>query len=429
MTSPRCSARRAILVLVALAVASCTLVGGCTSSAGSPPAASVRAVATLLARHGAAVRERDRAAFVADLAGGARSAAFRGRQQATFNNLAKVPLQAWTYTVGGRTDDRSAERAASARYGRPAIIVRLSLRYALRGVDRQPSDHDLWWTFVQVDGQTRIAGDTDLADAGGRSWRGPWDFGPLVVQRTASTLVLAHPADRSLLAAVSATVESAIPAVTAVWGRTWSRHVAVLVPGSAPELAADAGDNSGVTSDVAALAVSDAGATPSGSVPGQRLLVNPQAFARLSAVGRQIVIRHEVTHLASAAATSDNSPRWLVEGFAEYVGNLGSGQPVTVAASELRADVRRGRIPSTLPGEVAFQTASTAPQAYEQAWLACRLIAARAGQAALVRFYTLVGAPTADPTDPVAAALRAVLHESSARFVAQWRTYLTALLR
>ncbi len=69
------------------------------------------------------------------------------------------------------------------------------------------------------------------------------------------------------------------------------------------------------------------------------------------------------------------------------------------------------------------------PQAYEGAWLACRLIAQRAGQPALVRFYKLVGASPDEPDQAVAAALRAVLHETTAQFTAQWRGYVVSTLR
>ena len=80
--------------------------------------------------------------------------------------------------------------------------------------------------------------------------------------------------------------------------------------------------------------------------------------------------------------------------------------------------------PTTLPEDAAFDTTGTAAQAYEGAWLACRLIAARAGQPALVRFYKLVGASPADADAAVAAALQRVLHETTAAFTAQWRAYV-----
>jgi hypothetical protein len=287
----------------------------------------------------------------------------------------------------------------------------------------------LWWTFIRDGGGVKIAGDDALADAGGISWRGPWDFGPLVVRQAAHSLIIGHPADASLIGQLQPVVDAAVPAVSAVWGSNWTQDVAVIVPGSADELTAQVGRSSPITTDVAAAAVSD-GSDPLTRAPlGQRLIVNSAAMARLSAVGQQITVRHEITHIADARDTTDASPRWLVEGFADYVGNLGSGQPVPVAASELRAQVRAGRLPATLPTDAAFDTQGEAPQAYEGSWLACRLIAFRAGQPSLVRFYRLVGSAGGDPDTAVAGALRAVLRESAAAFTAQWRQYLSEQLR
>ncbi|MGN6607103.1 MAG: hypothetical protein ACTHMS_08870 [Jatrophihabitans sp.] len=98
-------------------------------------------------------------------------------------------------------------------------------------------------------------------------------------------------------------------------------------------------------------------------------------------------------------------------------------------AAELTAAVRRGQLPDQLPTDAAFTgDAATAALAYEQAWLACRLIAERAGQAGLLRVYRLVGGQATASSTATASALRAVLHESTAQFTAQWRTFLRQLL-
>ncbi len=407
-------------MVMSCAVAAC--------SGGSTPAPSLASVRTLLAAHSAAVRTHDAKAFAAGLSGAKPSAAFRARQQATLRNLADVPLASWSYTVSGRTDDRGFEHTATKRYGTTAIIVRLSLSYALRGVDARPTSHELWWTFVRSGGRTVIAGDDDLAKGGGTSWKGPWDFGRVAVVPYAAGLVIGHPADAPLLQTVARLAAAAVPAVTAVWGTQWSRRVAVLVPSSAAELSADVGQANSDAGPVAALAVSDSVDPLSHAVLGQRLIVYPSALRQLSTVGAQVLFRHEITHIASARSTAEVSPRWLVEGFADYVGNLHSGQSVTVVASELRADVRAGRVPTALPTDDQFDTTGAQAQAYEGGWLACRLIASEAGQAGLVRFYRVVGEQPTDMDTAVATAMRSVLHETTAAFVAQWQRYLRAQL-
>jgi hypothetical protein len=425
---PVAARRRLLLLRAGLALAGLAGVvplAGCSADTSAPSLADVRA---LLDRHAAAVRQHDHAAFAADLDTAAPAAGFRAAQLAAFGNLERLPLRSWSYRVESRTNDREAERAATRHFGTPAIIVQIALRYALRGVDRIPTAHDVWWTFVRHDGRVVVAADNGLQNAGGVSWRGPWDFGRLDVLRGPHSLVLGHPQFAAALRQVRDAVEAAVPAVTAVWGPAWSQDVAAVVPASQQELTAQTGQSSDVTTQVAAVAVSDGQDPVSGTVYGQRLLVNPGALARLSPLGRRIVIRHEITHIASAGATTAASPQWLVEGFADYVGNLGNPQPVRVIAGELRADVRRGKLPTALPAGDQFATDGQSAQAYEGAWLACRLIARTAGQPGLVRFYRMVGAAAADQDAAVAAALHSVLHETTAQFTARWRAYLRAEL-
>lgn len=393
------------------------------SSASSKPP-SRGEIAQLLTRHGHAVLDNDRKAFLADL----RAGRFRNRQEAVFDNLSKVPLTRWSYTIGPRVDATDAQRDAQKKYDSSALIVRVSLRYALAGVDRTPTSHDLWWTFVRRNGQVQVVGDDDLSTAGGVSWQGPWDFGPLTVVRGRSCLVLGHVDNLGVLRAAASTVDASVPVVTSVWGTEWSRQVAVIVPSSPAELEAALGPTSSITAEVGAIAKSDGQDATSGAVLGQRLVVEAEPFGRLSATGQRIVLQHEITHIAAARQTSGATPRWLAEGFAEYVGNLGSGQPVRTAAAELGRDVRRAQVPRGLPADAAFDTSSTAAQAYQSSWLACRLIAGRAGPGGLVRFYRAVGASPKASEVAVAAALAAVLHETPARFVARVRAYLVAQL-
>lgn len=424
MTERRPVVRAGALALAALAS---VLTASCTSSADRS-APTLEAVRGVLAKLGTAVLKHDRAAFLAELDPDAKASAFRARQAAMFANLVRVPFTTWAYHLEGETDAKGAERAASKQFGTDALIVRVTLNYALRGVDRIPTHHELWWTFVRHDGDVVLAADDSLAHAGGASWQGPWDFGPLIVRRGPHSLILGHPRSAAALDGVEATVEAAVPAVTAVWGPDWAQDVAVIVPASDAELLAQSGESSDASLTVAAAAVSDGEDPVSGAVYGQRLIVNSAALGQLSPIGQQIVIRHEMTHIAAASATSATSPTWLVEGFADYVGNLHSGQTVTTTASELAADVRHGRVPTALPTPDQFNTQGQSAQAYEGAWLACRLIAQHAGQPALVRFYKLVGASPEPPDAAVEAAFHAVLHESTAQFTAQWRQYLKAQL-
>lgn len=386
------------------------------SGTGAPTVAAVQA---LLERHGADVVHRDRAEFVADLDPDPAAASYRKAQTAMFDNLADVPLAAWSYRVSAPVTGGDVLGRAAARYHAPVLIARIAFSYQLRGVDPSPTEHDDWLTFVRRGGHVRIASDADLADQGGSSWHGPWDFGPVSVYRGAACLLLAHPGDVTELAGLAAVVDAAVTAVTAVWGPDWSRRVAVFVPATAGELQAVLGGPPGT--DTAAQTIGD----PNNPRTGLRVVLDPDAGTRLSPIGLRIVLRHEITHVAAWSATNQNLPTWLVEGFADYVGNLDSGQPVTVAAAELRAQLRSGPVPAALPSTADFDQAGTRlPAVYEQAWLACRLIASLAASAGLVRVYHLAAATTGSPDDGVDHALRTVVHMTLGQFTARWQQYL-----
>ncbi|WP_157244456.1 hypothetical protein [Nonomuraea typhae] len=144
------------------------------------------------------------------------------------------------------------------------------------------------------------------------------------------------------------------------------------------EVAADAGEAArmaGVASVEGLAAVADAG----------RVIVIPETYARLTPTGRDVVLTHELTHVA---AGTEGLPAWLYEGFADYVAYKDAGLAVPVAAAELAAEVRAGRVPRSLPGPEAFAPGSARlAQSYQEAWLACRFLAERLGEARLVKLY------------------------------------------
>ena len=396
-----------------------SVLSGC-SSGGGAAAPSAADVTKLLARRDAAVAARSQSAFLADV--DVATAAFRTRETQTFQALAQLPLQTWHESISAPVTDPQSTAAAAKRYGAPALIVHVQVRYQLRGVDPIPSSHDVWWTFVRRHGRVLIAGDDDLAHFGGASWQAPWDFGPLTVATGVSSVVLAPQSDAGQATALAADADRAVAAVRRVWAAPWPRRVALVIASSPAELSTFAAST--VTADASAVTVSDPRDPLTRQLPGLRIVLNPDHFDGLTTAGRDIVLRHEITHVATAPATGQASPRWLVEGLAEYAANLTSGIAVGRAAAELRAAIARGQVPTALPSDAALQDAATAAQSYEQAWLACRLIAQQVGQAGLVRFYRLVGASASAPDAAVSSAMHSVLQESPAQFTRRWRAYL-----
>ncbi|HEX3907955.1 MAG TPA: hypothetical protein VHW92_08485 [Mycobacteriales bacterium] len=378
--------------------------------AAATPAAAIRVV---LARRSRAILHHNRAALLATIDPTRRR--FAARQGRMLANLRRVPLAAWSYTVA-TTRPRTGLRV-------PTYSARVSLHYRLRGFDSMPTDLTQYPTFTDRSGRWYLA---SLSDQAGRvSATELWDYGPVDVVRRPHVLVLGPPSMLGTMHQVADGLHDAIPRVTAVWGQRWPRRVVAEVPATQRELGEITGDRGGVA-QLAALSSAEISSRPGRPAPvGDRVSVNPKLWPSLDTLGRQVVLTHELTHVASRADTGSQTPRWLQEGFADYVGFAGSGVPAGVIAAELGRGVRAGRRPRELPGDHRFVGSSTGlPQAYQEGWLACRLIAARAGQRGLVRFYRLVGTSTAGTGPAVDHAFHRILHLSTRQFTALWRTYV-----
>ncbi|MBF8193913.1 hypothetical protein ITP53_51215 [Nonomuraea sp. K274] len=231
--------------------------------------------------------------------------------------------------------------------------------------------------------------------------RGLWCEGTVVARGT-HAVVVGHHTPRRSLDEMARRADEAGRRVSVVLGAPV--RPLVVVPASAAEAASLAGV--GRVDGLAAVA------------DGTRVIVVPEFFALLSPVGKDVVLTHELTHVA---AGTDGVPVWLYEGFADYVGYRDSGLPVKTAAAELAAEVRDGRLPTELPGPAAFAADGRDPvrlaRAYQEAWLACRFLADRFGEGTLVRLYRAARARGADQA-------LAALGLSTATLTARWRDYV-----
>ncbi|MGV9305355.1 hypothetical protein ACWDLG_18425 [Nonomuraea sp. NPDC003727] len=221
----------------------------------------------------------------------------------------------------------------------------------------------------------------------------------VVVAYGARSLVVGHHTAAALLRDLATRADVAALTVSAVLRRAVRPRV--VVPRTTAEAAALAG--TGPVVGLAALASA-----------GQ-VIVLPGAFARLTPVGRDVVLTHELTHVA---AGTEGRPVWLREGFADYVGYLRSGLATRVAAAELAAEARAGRLPGALPADAAFAPGTPRlAQVYQESWLACRLIAARYGERALADLYQrAAGMRLGQALEPLGLSVRAL--------VAHWREYV-----
>jgi hypothetical protein len=231
--------------------------------------------------------------------------------------------------------------------------------------------------------------------------------------------VLGVGASQASLKAYAADVDRAVATVSGVWGDGWARRVVVEVPGSLREMAVLLDASPADYQGIAAVTTAELRGS-SVSVPADRVIVNPEAFGELSALGRRVVLTHETTHVATRADTTSSTPLWLSEGAADWTGYRGTGRTARQAAPELARDVAAGQPPRTLPSNADFgTTAGGLAQAYEGAWLACRLIEADWGAAGVTALYRSVGdGATVD------AAMRRTLGIGLDDFTERWRAYV-----
>ena len=393
--------RRGALLLAAGGLAQLSL----PQAAPAPPLASAggvpRAAAALLSARATALRTHDGAVLAATS-----TATGRAGQLGLLAALAAVPLAGLEY--------RSPVVSGPGAGGRVTVTAELAVR--VEGHDEYPALFARRLTLAEEAGGWRIAGEEP---AGGAVPL--WDLGTVQAAVGAHCLVLATAGGAIGPAALAEVADRAVTAVGAVWGGAWAGRLLLELPAAEEQFARLLDVPAADWTEMAAVTTAAPGAP--GQTPADRVLVNPDAYGRLSALGRQVVTTHEATHVATRADTRPWTPLWLSEGAADWTGYLGAGRTPRQIAPELARDVAAGRLPSTLPADADF--AAGAPgiaRAYELAWLACDLIARRYGQPKLVAFYRAVGAAGEGTgrEEQLDRVLRAELGTGLGEFTGEW---------
>ncbi|MEU6536006.1 hypothetical protein [Streptomyces sp. NPDC047000] len=369
---------------------------------GGPAADRARAeVQGLLDRRSAALLHHDATAWA------------RTGTRTGYTGLSAVPLTAWSYRL-----------TALHRTGATATAD-AELRYRVTGYDKVPVTAGRTLALSRTaDGRWYVNSDRPAA----RSGQQLWDQGRITAVHGRHSLVLGVGTSTALLRAFAGLADRAVPAVTGAWGTDWARRVVVLVPRSLEDMAGLLGSPASSYRGIAAVTTGEAGG--SGRTPADRVIVNPEAYAVLGPAGKQVVLTHETTHVATRARTTAATPLWLSEGYADWIGYLGTGRTPAEAAPELWRAVQDGSLPSALPADKDFGFTGDATElarAYEGGWLACRMIAAHWGADRLDRFYRAVGARP-QRAGAVEDALRTVLGTDLTAFTARWRDYLRTQL-
>ncbi|GHB43240.1 hypothetical protein GCM10010306_040740 [Streptomyces umbrinus] len=387
-------------------LAALTASAGCGGGSGTDSASGD--VQRVLDTRAAAVRDGNEREFVATQAPATLAAGERAAARTEFRNLRGVPLADWTYRVTGL--HRSGDRATADA----------ELRYRIEGYDRAPIVTARTLSLARADGRWYVTADRPAKDSSQQLW----EQGAVQAVRGEHSLVLGVGRPRDALRHYAELADRAVPAVREAWGENWSRRVVVLVPKSLDGMAGLLGAPASGYRGIAAVTTGEAGG--SAKAPADRIIVNPDAYGVLGAFGRQVVLTHETTHVATRASTSAATPLWLSEGYADWVGYRGTGRTAPQAAPELARAVAEGRVPDALPGDEDFGfggDAGSLARAYEGGWLACRMIAERWGEVRLGEFYRAVG-EREKRAGAVEAGMREVLGTSLEEFTEQWRAYV-----
>jgi hypothetical protein len=328
------------------------------------------------------------------------------------DNVRKVGVTGLTMRyVDDRADALSDEQERELGHG--AFVAEVQMSWRVGGYDA----HDSRMEVPIVLGQegSRVGFETAR---GLTSEASPlWMVEPVQVRRSARSLVIA--ARHAPLTRFSGLADQAVTDVRKVL-RNWRGRLVVEVPDSQRTLTQVLGSQNGAYNEIAAVTTTvDGTLAPDTPV---HIFVNPQVFDPLGAHGSQIVMSHEATHVATGAAFS-SMPTWLLEGFADYVALAHAHVPVSVAARQILARVRKKGPPAALPGPDQFGSRTRALGAtYESAWLACRLLGRRYGEQRLIAFYR-----ASDRASSTSGPFRSLLGTDQQAFTRSWRHDLTRL--
>lgn len=386
------------------------LVAGACAAPPGPSDTASRDVRRLLGQRAAALRDRDLAAFLGVVDPAAEG--LRARQEEEFRNLAGAPPASWEYRLTGL--DRTGEGLATAQ---------VELRHRIEGYDPVPAVTARLVDLVRRDARWYLAGDRPRQGGAQEIWQ----QGPVTAVHGRRAIVLGAGQDRERLRGIADVADRAVAAVAraGVGERDADglREV-LLVPPTLSGMGALLGAPAAGYRGIAAVTTGASGGGRRTSA--DRVIVNPEAYDVLGAAGQQVVLTHETTHVATRTQTSGATPRWLSEGFADWVAYRESDRRPAQVAPELQRIVRRDGVPAALPEDADFGFAEDPERlagAYESGWLACRMIVAGSGEGALLAFYRAVGGhPQRDGA--VENALNGELGTTTQAFTARWRDYL-----
>ena len=286
----------------------------------------------------------DRAAFLATV--DRRQRTYYQRQVTLFARMRTVPFKAFAY----RLDPKDLRPAGKLRRHYRAEQVQqapVQVRYRFEGQDASPVLARESFTFVLTGSGWRIAGPGD-SRMRRRDDVEIWDSGAVRTARSARTLIVHHPGQEALARRLLRVADRAYAQVGAAWTGRWERKAVILVPRDQDEAEQLVGARD--LSRVAAVASSSVESGSAEPVLGNRIVVNTDNVVRYNDLNLQILITHEMTHVATRTLGA-GVPLLLVEGFADWAALKPVGFSFASTRPALNQRVDSGRFDGRLPAD------------------------------------------------------------------------------
>ncbi|WP_432833237.1 hypothetical protein [Dactylosporangium sp. CA-092794] len=380
------------------------------------PEVGGKAIDAILARRAEAVKRKDLGEWMGDV--DQSDPAFAQGQRQEFENLTKLPFAELSFE---RTAVSAVKMAAFmpsqifARYHAAARVIAVTVRHRIEGVDSLPVATPWLAVFGYAQGKWLIAGDGSGKDMPTGAAGQPWDSGGAITvvrdDRVVAVLSADHAESGKSLLQLA---ETGLQQVAEVRPSGWDGKVLLTAVTDKQIFDTYFAESQDRVAQVAAIAVPYYSAVAEWSnrpaYATTRVVFNPTELSAPKAE-LQHDLTHEFTHAAMGPVTGPYTPRWLVEGFAEYVAYK-DGKYNAAGIRQALGDLVVGSLPTD-------QQFYDEPRNYITGWLACRMIAEAYGQAKLIAFYE--GFMRMSEVDSVA---HEVLGISKDQLEQQWRDFV-----
>jgi hypothetical protein len=318
-------------------------------------------------------------------------AEFRRRQRRLFEGWKDLPNEYRLTAAWERLGDLTMPRANERYPEFDAVAIPVTVeRYRLQGMDPEPAEEELYYTFAVSEGHWSIVSDTDLEEVGLYSARHLWEEGQIWVDHTEHFSFFSNPCQANCAGGptVRSASERAYDLVRKYWKQIPERTV-VYEPESAEQLERMIQSTFDLDNFVAFAYSSE---DPRLGYTGNRVMLNPDAFRGIDGDYAFQIIAHEMVHIATRRAAGPFIPIFVDEGFADHVGYDGAREGLRF----FDADVAAGRFDGTLPRDFEFTTGTGTDifRSYQDSQAAVRFFIERWGLDRFLRFYRQLGSVT-----------------------------------